>query len=177
MLRGGRDCWRGWRLLDEGEWGELLAEDFLRVAGEPVVEQGGVDLAEVGAEAKVLIEREVEAGRRSVESAFDGVSEHEERSCRAVISAAAAVFVGATSEFGEGHGDDLIEQFGVRQVRLEGGDRLGEFLEQLCVAISLSRMSIEAGVGNVVGSSGLAGGNECGDVSQVAGEAGLRVLD
>ena len=48
------------RVSEEAEGLVGFAEDFVGGAGEPAVEDGGVDLAEVGGEREVLVAREVE---------------------------------------------------------------------------------------------------------------------
>lgn len=66
---------------------------------EPVVEQRGIDRAEVGCELEVSVGEVGQARMRSVKSPLSCRSQREQHRCRAVISSEAPVLRNTSTEF------------------------------------------------------------------------------
>src|SRR5262245_50428185 len=90
--------------LDQVEMLERAVEDHLAVAAQPLVEQGGVDAAEVGVIAQVA---RVEIGQARVlanQPALDRRPGDEQTRAGAVIGPLAAILVDTTAKLRERHG-------------------------------------------------------------------------
>ena len=138
-----------------------------------MVEDGGIDLAEVDGHFEVTL---VEIGERRMiadEAVTDGGAGEEDGAGGAVVGAGGAVFFDAAAEFAEGEDDDAVVEAGGFQIVQECFESAGEFAEKLRVWIKLGGVSVVAGLGDVEDARLAAELEQLGDQQQLLGE--LRV--
>src|SRR3954447_16116680 len=125
----------------------MTAEDLVRGAAEPAVEQGGVDPAEVGVMLQVA-GVELVGGQARVladDASTHGRTRQEEAGGGAMVGPLAAVLLHAAAEFREGHQHHTPGMTRALQLGEEAGDRVGDLLEQLLMPLELVGMGVEAG--------------------------------
>src|SRR6516162_1979003 len=102
---------------------ERLTQHSCRVSAEPLLDQRGVDLAEVGRGFEVSLEHEVvEAWRLAVHPALDGASDDEVHLCGAVIGAEARVLRHTPAELAVYVHDDIVGASDAPHLLEETGD-------------------------------------------------------
>ena len=163
--------------LEEGNGVEFIAQDLLGVGLEPLVEDGIIDATEIGGVLEVFFGVEVEVGALTQNAAFDIATHHKEGGGGAVVGAGAAVFSGAASKFGEGHGEDLVVAFIRFEVALEGSHGICEVAEEFGVFFELSGMGVVTGLGDVIDAGLHVGMNEGGNAFEGLAEITGGVLD
>ena len=78
---------------------ELLSQHLRGVGAQPLLDQRGVHLTEVGGALEVVAEHQVrETRRRPVQAALHRIADHEVHLCRAVVGAQAGVLRHAPAE-------------------------------------------------------------------------------
>ena len=99
-----------------------MAQKGLAFGSQPAIQNGGVDLAEIGFVDDIAIGERGEVGRVTVEASLDPVSEKEDGGGGTVIGAGTAVFRDAPPKLAKGEDKNAAGVFLVAQVVAEGAD-------------------------------------------------------
>ena len=116
---------------------EAAVQDGRRGGLEPLVQQRGVDAAEVGVHPQVTVVGVGEAGVLAVDAALDRAADQKHDAGRAVVSARRAVLFDAPTELGKGHGDDIIGPALGFEIGVKGTQAVGKVSEQIGVGPGL----------------------------------------
>ncbi len=115
--------------VEERQSLESLSQNPIGRQSEPLIEQGGVDAAEVDRPLQVAVDQLAESGRLTDETGPDLRPRDEYRARRAVIGAERTIFSGPPPEFAEGQQQDAVGLLRRRQVIQECADGPGEIAE------------------------------------------------
>lgn len=150
---------RSWLGLQEIQGLLAAAEDVAGLGGEPMLKDAGVDATEVAAELQVAAMKVGEIGVFLVETGADLGSEKEHGGGLSVVGTAAGVFLDASSELGEGHDEDAVEQFVLVEFVDEVVHGVAELGQERAVARELAGVGVEAAHGDVINARREAGGD------------------
>ena len=110
--------------------GELPAQDLAAGDAEPVIEQSGVHLAEIGVVPQVAVLEIGEARMGTDKSGLDATADKKHRGAGAMIGATAAILMGAATKFGKGHNHQSIAMPALREIAIKGRNGVGNVAEK-----------------------------------------------
>src|SRR5262245_19877677 len=168
-------CGRRRSALQDINWLELAAEDILAADAKPLIEDGGVHLAEVGVMHQVVTRYLPQVRMRPDQPRLDLAANQEHRRCRAVVGAATAVLLGPPAELGERHHEQPVLVAACRQVLEECRHRCRELLQQVSVGSRLLGVRVEALQRDVEEASAEVAVDELGRQLELVRQGRLRV--
>ena len=140
-----------------------------------MVEQSCVDASEVGMELQIAVVEVLQARVLTDQSGLLDRPDEEDRSRGAVVGAVRSVLGDPPTKLAEDEQGDAICLSGPSQVVVEGGERVGQFVEQAGVSGKLIGVGVVAVLPGLVNAGPESGFDDPGDLFQPAGQPEVRV--